>query len=499
MTVVILAALLTAFALYLLVGFYHGRHLATLSDLIPLAAGSNARVKNSSEFSASTVATTLSLATVVLAFFELARELGLWLFWTVITTSAGLWAVRLAAKKIWVKLTAYNHRITLHEFLGHEYQSSRVYLIAAVCTSLGFLGAFAVELTVGSRFLAGLLPAIPEWLIVLALAVVGMLYTWYGGFRAVIVTDRIQMGAIWLLLGGLGFYYATYITEQGGWEAATQRVPYDVLHFTWRPDLYAFLIGIFIINVPAFIADMSVWQRIAGSEKPDTVMKGLWSSVAGSALSWGALVILACLVFLFVAPDASANPLIAFLHFMTASPDALTMIVFFFVILGLYSAMLSTASTQLIAVSHTIYEDIFSFNRKSQIQERIRSGKELRLSRLILLVCALLSIAIVFALSAAGFTIADFVFAIYGAQLGLFPPIIIALYGRPALTRRLSRFSSAAIAMSFIAGWSTAGIGKYMHSDTLIFLAPAASLLISGMMMFSGYMLVYTIRRNQAN
>ena len=48
------------------------------------------------------------------------------------------------------------------------------------------------------------------------LSVAAFLYTALGGFRAVIVTDRIQMISIWLLLIALPVYYIYHIVAQGG-------------------------------------------------------------------------------------------------------------------------------------------------------------------------------------------------------------------------------------------------------------------------------------------
>ncbi|MBL7959686.1 hypothetical protein JNL27_05535, partial [bacterium] len=297
MTVTVAAALLCAFSVYLFVGFFLGRRNRNLADLIPLTGGHQAEIRNSAEFSSSTVATSISLATVVLAFFELAPELGVWLFWTVITTSIGLFCVRFVAKRIWIKLSAYDHRPTLHEFLGHEFNSRSLYMIGATCTSLGFLGAFAVELTVGSRFLASLIPEIPMWLAVSVLALIGLAYTSYGGFRAVIVTDRIQMVSIWLFLAALLGFYFYFVRGHEGWAVNLANIPDEIKQFTWREELPAFLLGVWVINVPTFISDMSVWQRIAASQKPETVYRGLFSSVFISALSWGLFVVTACLAF----------------------------------------------------------------------------------------------------------------------------------------------------------------------------------------------------------
>ena len=79
MTAIVICALLVAFAIYLSVGFILGKHTKGIGDMLPLGFGKQARVANSSEFSASTVATTISLATVVIAFFELSAAFGVWL------------------------------------------------------------------------------------------------------------------------------------------------------------------------------------------------------------------------------------------------------------------------------------------------------------------------------------------------------------------------------------------------------------------------------------
>ncbi|MCB0832725.1 MAG: hypothetical protein KDC45_04620 [Bacteroidetes bacterium] len=486
MTAVVISALVCAFSLYLIIGFFLGRKNHSLGDLLPMTPGKQAEVRSSAEFSTSTVATSISLATVVLAFFELAADLGLWLFWTVITTALGLIAVRLAARRIWEKLVSYKHRPTLHEFLGQEYGSERVYLIAAGCTSLGFLGAFAVELTVGTRFLAQLLTDTPIWLLISVLALVGLIYTFYGGFRAVIVTDRIQMASIWVLLAALMIFY--FIMFENG-SANIGAIPESVRSFGYTNTLPAFLIGIFIINVPTFIADMSVWQRIVATPKPETIYKGLTTSVLFSSLSWGLFVIAACGAFMLVDFNSPVNPLVLLIQTMSSMPGVLGSILIFVIVFGLYGAMLSTASTQLIAVSHTIYEDLVSKNRKESIAERIESSDELRLSRWILLASAGFAILIVAALTVAGFSIADLVFAVYGAQLGLFPPILIALLVKKRSLHGLSRFTSVAIGLGFASGWLSALAGKIMNDGNLVFLAPAVSLTLSALIMLAGLLI----------
>jgi len=489
MSAVVLGALATAFIVYITVGVVLGLRTRDVGDMLPLGFGRQARVASSAEFSASTVATTISLATVVIAFFELAGQFGVWLFWTVLTTSAGLLVVRLLVGRIWRRMAVYDHRPTLHEFLGTEYNSEALRYVGAACTSLGFLAAFAVELTVGSKFFAWLMPDVPQWAAVVVLSIVSFAYTAAGGFRAVIITDRIQMGSIWLLLLALPAYYAYYVWGHGGWSELSQRLPAQTLRFVYRPGLAAFLAGIFIINVPTFISDMSVWQRIAGAQRHETVFGGLARSVISSAATWSLFAILACLSFLLVAGPIEHNPLVNVMAAISDDGSPFAAVVMFLSVLGLYGAMLSTASTQLIAVSHTVYEDIVSRAQRRSLRERMGSRAELLKSRAILVAAALASTALVEVLSRAGFGIADLVFAIYGSQVGLCPLAIAAIILPRRQLAAMSDWAASAVSAGFVIGWAGAAFGVAAGYDDLVFLSPMFSLLVSACLLGLGFVI----------
>jgi|GEM_PF-585955 len=482
----VIAPLLAALVLYVAVGLAVGRRTAGVGDLLPLSSGRRARIETTAEFTSSTVATTISLATVIMAFFSLARYLGLWLLWTVITTSAGLLVVRLFAGRIWHRLSRYDHRPTLHEFLGREFDSRILLGVGAAFTSLGFLGAFAVELTVGSKFFTALVPDAPAVIVVAVLSFTAFLYTAAGGFRAVIVTDRIQMFSIWLLLLSLPVFYVYHIITHGGWASNFSRIPEGVLDFSIRPGLAAFLLGIFAINVPSFLSDMSIWQRMAGARKEQTVTSGLGISAFSAAVTWGAFAVLACFVFMVVPPQGTRNALLVLLNQIAGTGGALAAVILFIAVLGLYGAMLSTASTQLIAVSHTMYADLFGRLRGRSVKERLDSRREMNLSRLILVVTALLSILMVQLLAKAGFSVVDLIFAVYGSQLGLCPLVVSALvFGRKRL-RILSFWATLALTVGFVTGWASAVYGRFTASTNLVFLAPVWSLLASTALLTTG-------------
>lgn len=487
MTVTIIAALVFSFIVYLYAGYFFGKRIKNLGDLFPMITGREAQVKNYREFSASTVATTVSLATLIVAFFELAPYFGFWwLMWTVVTTASGILVVRIFAKKIWNKISHYNYRPTLHSFLGKEFGSDKLSLVAAICTSIGFLGVLATELTVGSKFLAGLIKEIPQWVSVVTLSSIAFIYTAAGGMRVNIVTDRIQMWSIWLLIFVLSAFYIYFIGDIHHFDLTSAKMPENILNFKWRDGLPAFLIGIFLINTPYYIADMSIYQRIAASQKSETVFRGLWRSVTTSALIWTLLLLLAVFVFAIITPVKDENSLVTLLYFIGTSFGGTGKIILFLSILGLFGAMLSTASTQLIAVSHAVYEDIISRFRKGSVQERVDSAKELKVSRIVLVAAAIVSVVVVELLSKLGFSIADLVFSIYGAQLSLTPLVLVALFASSSRTKQISKWATAAVSIGFISGWTAAITGKIIGNGDLVFLSPGFSIFVSGIIICIG-------------
>jgi Na+/proline symporter len=223
----------------------------------------------------------------------------------------------------------------------------------------------------------------------------------------------------------------------------------------------------------------------------------MWSSVAGSAVSWSLLVFSAVGAFMLVSPVKGENLLVTVLKAMQGSTFGRTVI--FCTVLGLFGAMLSTASTQLIAVSHTIYEDIISPFRRLSLKERSVLKAEVFWSRIILVVSALVAVGVVELLRAAGFTVADLAFAVYGASLGLVPPILMTLFAGRSVTRHLSMAAMLAVALGFISCWAAAAYGKIVGNGNLVFLSPIVSTAVATAVMTVGYLLPrQDVREGQA-
>ena len=360
-------------------------------------------------------------------------------------------------------------------------------MIAASCTCLGFLGALAVEITVGSRFLGSLVPGTPPffWVILIAIIVLG--YVGLGGYRAVVVTERLQMYSIYGFLIALTLFLILTACKTGLGAVKTD--------LNWPPQnlfpkdigVASFLLGIFFINVPAYLADMSIWQRIGGCNDEKTVIRGLRSSAIGSAFSWSWIVILAFASVVLIANPEQKNPLFAVLQ-QLQQPGFLNQAILAVMIIGLLGAALSTASTQLIAAAHAIYEDIVCKFRAVPSEEH--EHLEIQFLRILMIVLTIVTVALIEELTRLGFTIADLVFSIFGSELSLCPPVILCLFKSGKSLHLIRHWIIAAIALGFFAGWGTAIYGKITASSNLVFLAPVVSLGLSLFLVLIGYLII---------
>ncbi len=131
--------------------------------------------------------------------------------------------------------------------------------------------------------------------------------------------------------------------------------------------------------------------------------------------------------------------------------------------------------------------------RGKALADRVNSKKELMFSRVILVVSALVAVGVVELLRQGGFTIADLAFAVYGAALGLVPPILLALYvSKQDRLKRLSAWANVSVTLGFASGWGTAIVGKVIEDGNLVFLAPCVSIGVSGLILLLGYLATWS-------
>lgn len=142
-----------------------------------------------------------------------------WVLLAMIQVPAILLTLGVVGKRL-AMLARQTNSVTINDILLHRYQHKFVVWISSFALLLSFFAMMTVQFIGAGRLLETVLGVSYQWAVLIFALTVGI-YTFFGGFRAVVLTDTIQ-GAVMvvgtlLLLGGV--IYAT-----GGVESAINQL-----------------------------------------------------------------------------------------------------------------------------------------------------------------------------------------------------------------------------------------------------------------------------------
>ena len=238
-----------------------------------------------------------------------------------------------------------------------------------------------------------------------------------------------------------------------------------------------------------FIVSMSLFQRIAACNKSEikSVKNGIKGSMLQIGITWTIFLLGGILLYsIFTPVGGKINPLTELLKYWY-NHFPYGRIILFFSVLGLFGALLSTASTNLSAVTQSIYDDIINTFRNIKLNEKIVSKNELILSRFVLFCSSALSMLIIAFLYKMGYSITDMAFIVYGGQLSLFAPVILSILIKEDTLRKIGKFSPWGVGLGMLGSWSMAVFGKLIGNGDIVLLSPVASLLISFIVLLLGH------------
>lgn len=246
---------------------------------------------------------------------------------------------------------------TMPEFLERRYDARSRYYFSGL-TILTNIGVdTAATLYAGALVIQLIIPAIPLWQSILALAVLSGLYTIAGGLTAVVYTDAIQ--AVLLIFGSILVTVLAFL-KVGSWEAVTAVTPADHLSII-QPADDAFLpwpglfTGVLLLGFYFWATNQFIVQRALGARD---LRNGQWG-----ALFAGLLKVVTPL-FIMIIPGAIARVLYPDLPepnlvYPTLLFDLLPVGVLGLVLAGLIAAMMSSIDSALNSASTLITMDFY--------------------------------------------------------------------------------------------------------------------------------------------
>ncbi|GLZ34776.1 sodium:solute symporter [Lentzea sp. NBRC 105346] len=349
--------------------------------------------------------------------------------------------------------------VTAYAFLGKRYGDGM-----RATASVTFL--FTRLLADGIRLFATAIPikvvlaaygvSAGYWTIVVVLGLAMVFYSFFGGVRAVVWVDAIQM--LWYVLGGVGVIWVLAGKLPDGWFGkAFDANKFQILDFTSSPltGAYPFLAAFFggaLLSMASHGADQLIVQRLMATRDVKASQKALIASGVVVFLQFAFFLFIGVMMWAFykgVDPVKDLklnNKDELFAHFIvTELPSGVSG----FVIAGILAAALSSS---LGALASSTVTDVYERIRKTPMtdEERLKHGRVWTLVWAgLLIVCAGLFASgnaktsdpiVVQALGIAGYT--------YGALLGAF--LLGLIFKKASQSDAIIAFVTTVLVVGFV-------------------------------------------------
>lgn len=462
---IVFAAILLPAGLYVWLALKERGAVKSIRDFFPLT-----RFLDGESYGRSTAAAGVSLATVILTLVNLAPLLGISLLVTVSSYALSFVLLYFCARAI---LRANPDNDTVQTFLGKSYGSSRVRNIALLFSFLGYISIFSMELLVGVTVLQ---PFLGERVLVFSVVYLFFIiaYALISGFRAIVATEQWQIrfivASVLVLVAFLPMLWAGTANSISFTEVSKKVLS------SWHAG-WAFCLGIITMNLPAPISDSGTWQRLCSTSSEHEARRGLLRAIPLFLLIWGTLIVFGCYIAQVATAtgqfDAQKSSLMTFIVSSLASNGALHMALLFVFMLGLFAAMITTADSLLLVATQMFSIDFLRLHKNGA-----PDLSNIKTARITLAGIAVVSFVIFAVFQLIKFDVVQLIFAIYGAQLALFPTVAVALFLKTRFECRNASFAAAlSIFVGFGGAWASAFYGKFSGNVNWLYNAPVVALL----------------------
>lgn len=344
--------------------------------------------------------------------------------WMLFTGLCGAWlsAVFLIPKI--KKLEETKRFSTFNDIISHFY-GNKVALLATIISLIGYIGFTSSQLLAGAKLTSAAFPEVSLSAALWIMGIIAIVYTAFGGLKAVIYTDTVQ----WMILiGGLVFVGIPLgYTYVGGWEVIRATLPESFFSMTSITTTQ--IIEWTFTIIPVWFIGLTLYQRIYACAGEKEAKKAWY--IAG-VLEWPIMALMGTVLGVLARVAFETN-LFASIGYPTGSnldvEMALPLLLkqslipgFLGLVLAAYfSAILSTADSCLMAASGSAVSDLYL---------KFSGGKKVNLVRFSQIATLLLGL-FALVLATRFQNVLNLMLLSYGVMVsGLFIPIVGALMSK---------------------------------------------------------------------
>ncbi len=341
----------------------------------------------------------------------------------------------LVAKRLRKFSRASGDAITLPQYLSNRFMS-KSHTVSIICAVV-FLVCFTIY--VASAFVAGsdvfttLVPSLSRETAMIIFALIVVTYTFLGGFNAVCWTDFFQgllmLAALLIVPIVVGFTrtldFSALTTVYQGPNGEEFKFVADFFSASWQDILSGLGWGLGYFGMPHIIV------RFMAIEKPSMVKKSATVAIIWVVLSLAATIVIAYLGRMFVYSNGTDLSEVLLregkqsLIFVELARDVFPAFIAGLLLAAIIAASMSTADSQLLVAASAFSSDLY----KPMIRKNASDKEMMWVSRIIVLIIAVVAYFIASSKGEAAQAIMDLVsnaWGIFGAAFG--PVVLFSLF-----------------------------------------------------------------------
>ncbi len=368
------------------------------------------------------------------------------------------------AKRLRKFSKASGDSITLPQYLSNRFATANpaLKIICAIVFMVSFTLYVASAFSAGSKVFGDLFPKLGEERAMIIFAVIILVYTFLGGYKAVCWTDFFQ--GLLMLAALIAVPIVVYLTQNLDAEAlkdisvngTTYSFGANLFGATWQEIVSGLGWGLGYFGMPHILV------RFMGIEKPSMVKKSATVAIIWVVISLFAAILIAYLGRMVVGAELLAKGAQE-LVFVTLARRLFPGFIAGILLAAIIAASMSTADSQLLVASSSFTSDIY----KPIIRKKASEKEILWVGRLVVVIVAVIAYFIASSKGKGAQAVMDMVsnaWALFGGAFG--PVVLLSLFWK--------RFTYSGAIAGIVAGAVTDILWyMYMASTGVYEIVPA--------------------------
>ena len=408
--VAILAAFIVYFIVMIAVGFFYMNKNKTASDYI-LGGRKLHHFVSAMSAEASDMSGWLLLGLPGVAYLTGLSSAG----WTAIGLAIGTYLNwKLIAKRLRVFTHKAHDSITIPEFFKNRFGDKKAITsaISSIFIIIFFIVYTAAQFAAGGKLFNSIF-GIDYTVALLIGAAIVVIYTFIGGFRAVCLTDTIQACLMFFALILVPIIALVLITGDG---SAAASINPDMFNLFKDPSTGEFVSVFVIVSGLAwgfgYFGQPHILPRFMGIEDPKAIPKARRIAMTWVIISMAAAIFIGLVGQVFFSTPLADSETV----FIDMTGGTLGVIPFIagIVYCGILGAIMSTASSQMLAASSSVSKDLY----KTIFRKKASDKEVLLISKFAVLLVAAIAFTLALDPNSSVFGIVSFAWAGFGASFG---------------------------------------------------------------------------------